>query len=133
MMRLRAVLRRSQVNAFNGGIWKKLEEWCRALAVRRGALFIVTGPVFPEDEEHQTIGKSKVTVPKFFYKVVYDSTPPGRMIGFILPNKANKNIYKFALSVDEVEAATGLDFFSALSPSEQARMESTYEIGPWNK
>lgn len=121
-----------QVNSFNGGIWKKLEDWCRGLAVRRGCLWIVTGPVFPEDEEHKTIGKSKVTVPKFFYKVVYDERE-GRMIGFIMPNQANKNIYKFALTVDEVEEATGLDFFSALSSDVQAELEAECDTRKWNK
>ena len=122
-----------QVNAFNSGIWKRLEEWCRGLAVRRGSLFIVTGPIFPEDEEHVTIGKSKVTVPHFFYKVVYDETPPGRMIGFIVPNKAGKNIYKFAVSVDDVEEATGLDFFSELPNDVESRLESECNPNKWNR
>ena len=122
-----------QVNAFNGGIWKRLEDWCRGLAVRRGVLNIVTGPIFPEDEEHLTIGASKVTVPKFFYKVVYDETPPGRMIGFIMPNKANKNIYKFAVSVDEVEEATGLDFFNKLPFEVQEKLESECDTRKWNR
>lgn len=121
-----------QVNSFNAGIWKRLEDWCRGLAVRRGSLFVVTGPIFPEDEDHTTIGVSKVTVPKFFYKVVYDEREK-RMIGFIMPNKPGKNIYRFAVSVDEVEEATGLDFFSALPKVEQDRMEAECEPNKWNK
>ena len=121
-----------QVNSFNGGIWKKLEDWCRGLAVRRGCLWIVTGPVFPEDEDHETIGRSKVTVPKFFYKVVYDERE-GRMIGFIMPNRPNKNIYKFAMAVDEVEEATGLDFFSALPSDVQAKLEAECDTKKWNR
>lgn len=121
-----------QVNAFNGGIWKKLEDWCRGLARRRGSLWVVTGPIFPEDEEHAAIGPNKVTVPKFFYKVVYDERE-GRMIGFVMPNKANKNIYKFAVSVDEVEEATGLDFFSKLPTALQNRLESECDTRKWNK
>ena len=121
-----------QVNSFNGGIWKELEDWCRGLAVRRGGLWVVTGPVFPEDENHETIGRSKVTVPKFFYKVVYDERE-GRMIGFIMPNRANKNIYKFALTVDEVEEATGLNFFSALPSDVQMKLESECDTKKWNR
>ena len=121
-----------QVNSFNGGIWKKLEDWCRGLAVRRGCLWVVTGPVFPEDEDHETIGRSKVTVPKFFYKVVYDERE-GRMIGFIMPNRPNKNIYKFAMAVDEVEEATGLDFFSALPSDVQAKLEAECDTRKWNR
>ncbi len=122
-----------QVNSFNGGIWKKLEDWCRKLAVRRGVVHIITGPVFPPDEEHTAIGPSKVTVPKFFYKVVYDATPPGRMIGFIMPNAPAKNIYKFAVSVDDVEEATGLDFFSELPDEMESRLEAECQPNKWNK
>ena len=122
-----------QVNAFNAGIWKRLEEWCRGLAVRRGSIYIVTGPIFPRDEECATIGQSKVTVPHFFYKVVYDQTPPGRMIGFIIPNQACKNIYRYAVSVDDVEEATGLDFFSELPDDVETRLEAECKPNKWNK
>lgn len=120
-----------QTSAFNGGVWKRIEEWCRGLAVRRGSLFIVTGPVFPDDEDHEAIGPNKVTVPKFFYKVVYDERE-GRMLGFIVPNRAVGNIYGFALSVDEVEEATGLDFFSSLPKDVQLRLESESDTRRWN-
>lgn len=120
-----------QVNSFNAGIWKRLEEWCRGVATRRGTLYIVTGAIFPGDEKHKTIGASKVTVPNFFYKVVYDPSSE-RMLGFIMPNKANRNIYKFAVSVDEVEEATGLDFFPNLPKEKQDRLESECNPNKWN-
>ena len=123
-----------QASAFNGGIWKRLEKWVRDLAVRRGAVFVITGPVFPKDEKHETIGASKVTVPKSFYKVVLDERPPMRMIGFVMPNKLNRDdIREFAVSVDEVEKATGLDFFSALPKDVQEKLESDCDIRPWDK
>lgn len=55
------------------------------------------------------------------------------MIGFIMPNRPNKNIYKFAVSVDEVEEATGLDFFSALPSKEQTKLEAECDTKKWNK
>ena len=122
-----------QKNAFNGGIWKRLEEWVRGLAVRRGSVFVITGPIFPDDEEHVTIGASPVTVPKFFFKVVLDERPPKRMMGFIMPNVPNRNIYKFAVSVDEVEEATGMDFFNKLPKDEQDKLESECDTRAWNK
>ena len=122
-----------QRNAFNGGIWKRLEEWVRDLAVRRGSVFVITGPIFPDDEEHEAIGASKVTVPKSFFKVILDERPPKRMIGFVMPNKPNRDIYKFAVSVDEVEAATKMDFFRNLPKDEQEKLESECDTRPWNK
>ena len=55
------------------------------------------------------------------------------MIGFIMPNKANKNIYKFAVSVDEVEDETGLDFFSKLPMDLQSRLEAECDTRKWNR
>ena len=34
-----------------------------------------------------TIGANQVTVPTHYYKVIFDLTPPRKMIGFILPNE----------------------------------------------
>ena len=38
-------------------------------------IVVVTGPILPETPTI-TIGRSKVTVPEYYYKVVYDLTPP---------------------------------------------------------
>lgn len=121
-----------QVNAFNGGIWAKLEKWVRGVAIREQKVFVVTGPLFETNVVHKTIGPSRVVVPEYFYKVIYDETPPEKMIGFIVPNAPNKNIYKFAVSVDEVERRTGLDFFPNLPKPEQARLESQCKVNDWN-
>lgn len=96
---------------FNRGIWKDLEAWVRQTAVKERLVVVVTGPVFP-GRDIQTIGKNAVTVPSHFYKIVYDLTPPQKMIAFILPNeKSDKPLRAFAVSVDAVERLTGLDFF----------------------
>lgn len=116
---------------FNRGIWKKLEAQIRAFAVAEDEIYVVTGPVLPS-EKTITIGESKVTVPKYFYKVVYDITPPQKMIAFVLPNEPSKRPLKdFAVTVDYVEGLTGLDFFSLVPEPEQSRLESTFSIEAW--
>ena len=101
-----------QVPAFNRGIWKRLEEQVRKFALQEGEIMVVTGPVLPK-EKSITIGNNKVTVPDRYYKVVYDLTPPQKMIGFIIPNNGStRPLQDFAVTVDAVEKETGLNFFS---------------------
>ena len=123
-----------QVNAFNSGVWHRLEQYVRLAAAREGSLLVVTGPIFIEDEEcpPKYIGAGKVRVPEFFYKVIYDETPPCKMIGFILANKASKRgLDFFAVSVDEVEEATGLDFFGGLPDEVEGSLESKVDMSEW--
>ena len=120
-----------QEPSFNRGIWSKLEQAVRRFAYSEGNVFVVTGPIVTEDDT-KTIGFSKVRVPGFYYKVVYDETPPEKMIAFILPNKGSKKpLDSFVVSVDDVEEATGLDFFSNLSPEKQAELESRSNPDAW--
>ena len=121
-----------QRSQFNRGIWKDLEEQVRQFAVKEEEIYVVTGPVLP-DEKTITIGPNAVTVPSHFYKVVFDLTPPQKMIGFILPNEGSKaDLRKFAVTVDAVEEATGLDFFSILPKKIQEKLESTITVNAWN-
>ena len=121
-----------QVPAFNRGIWKRLEEQVRKFALQEGEIMVVTGPVLPK-EKSITIGNNKVTVPDRYYKVVYDLTPPQKMIGFIIPNGGStRPLQDFAVTVDAVEKETGLDFFSLVPRQEQDRLESTITLDAWS-
>ncbi len=112
-----------QVPAFNRGIWKELEEQVREWARSNRSLYVVTGPVL--EDGLPTIGHNGVSVPRFYYKVLLDYTQPEvKAIGFILPNEGSKlPLSTFALSIDEVEKATHIDFFPALPDDEEAKIE----------
>lgn len=120
-----------QKPAFNRGIWKELEAQVRQFAITEHDVFVVTGPILPE-KKTVTIGFDKVTVPREFYKVVYDLTPPEKMIGFILPNEdSDKRLQDYAVTVDAVELATGLNFFSKVPQPKQEELESTISLEDW--
>ena len=54
------------------------------------------------------------------------------MIGFILPNEgSNKRLQDFAVTVDAVEEATGLNFFSLVPLPKQEQLESTVSVRDW--
>lgn len=122
-----------QSHTLNGGTWNKLEEKCRAWARVDSAIIIICGPILsPKPTEF--IGRKKVGVPHAFFKVVLApyANPP-RAIGFIMPNsRVDGGLQTTAVSVDSVEAATGLDFFSALPDSIEEQLESARNFHYWS-
>ena len=113
-----------QLPAFNRGVWKRLEEHVRALAVRRGSLVVVTGPIFHTNTPVRAIGESRVRVPDAFYKAVYAETEPSGMVAFVLPHEGTQAAFcVFATNVDAVEEMTGLDLFSALPDGIETNLE----------
>jgi len=116
-----------QLPGFNRGVWKRLEELVRAIALKEKEIYVVTGAIFPPASEAKYLPSGKITIPKAFYKVIYDLTPPQKMIGFIIPHRSsNQPLRVFVVSVDEVEKQTGLDFFSKLPDDLEERLESIF-------
>jgi endonuclease G len=120
--------------SFNRGIWRTLEEKVRDWAEQNEGLYVVTGPVLA-DGPFPTIGANGVAVPRRFYKVLLDYREPElKAIGFVLPNEGTRlPLGAFALSVDEVEAITGLDFFAALPDPLEELLESRCDLSLWER
>lgn len=121
-----------QAPQFNRGIWSRLEKQVRHFATKEKRIVVVTGPILPA-EKTITIGANRVTVPQYYYKVIYDTTPPEKMIGFVLPNKGcSADLRTFVVTVDRVEELTGLDFFSAVPKEKQEQMERVITVENWH-
>ena len=120
---------------FNRGIWKELEENVRKFAVACGSVYVVTGPIFEPHLPCITIGKNKVAVPDKYYKVVFDANAESpKAIGFIIPNSnVKENLANFAVTVDAVEEASGLDFFPALNDADETALESKCDYSAWER
>ena len=120
-----------QKPGFNRGIWKKLEGYVRQWASDNSAIYIVTGGVLNNIDQY--IGTSNVGVPKYYYKVILDYTGPEKKgIGFILPNQSSsKKLQLSAVSIDEVEALTGINFFHSLPDDEESLLESQFNVNQW--
>ena len=95
-------------------------------------VYITTGAVLTAS--YPTIGINKVSIPEFYYKVVLDYEQPEiKGIGFILPNqKSNKSLQSYAVSIDEVERFTGIDFFHTLPDDIEAQIESNVVANKWS-
>lgn len=123
-----------QDHALNAGAWQTLEKKERQWAQRDSAIVIIAGPIY-EPGDRQTIGDSEVRVPSAFYKVMiapYVERPRG--IGFIYPNmSAPGNMRDYAMSIDEVEGITGIDFFFNLPDDIEEQIESTFSFKEWDR
>ncbi len=114
---------------FNRGIWKNLELTIRNWASKE-VLYIITGGVLKEGLKE--IGLNGVDVPQLFYKVVY-SPEREKMIAFLLPNeKSIKSVKDYAVSVDIVEDATGIDFFPQMDYYKQSSLEGKFSNSDWS-
>ncbi|WP_066223560.1 DNA/RNA non-specific endonuclease [Formosa haliotis] len=121
-----------QNHDFNAGIWNDLEQTVRYWAKSYNDVYVVTGGILTDNLK--TIGKDPVSVPNYFYKIVFkDDGKQSKMIGFVMPNKPNVNgsLKDYVVSVDEIEARTGIDFFPKLEDSLENKLEASTNTRGW--
>ncbi len=124
-----------QFPAFNREIWQYLEHQVRVWAEKFGTVYVISGPVLEKPAgQYASIGHNKVSIPQYYYKVILaqnNDTPIA--IGFILENKKHrdKNFWDDAVTIDEVEQRTGLDFWSLLEDSTENAVEASFDISLW--
>lgn len=122
-----------QARDFNKGIWKELEELTRDWAIKFKSLYVASGPIL-KDGGKGNIGSNEVTIPTAFYKILLDlSEPDQKAIAFIVPNEVSyEPLFKYAVSIDEVEKQTGINFFPKLMSRELEReLESKFNRDLW--
>lgn len=124
-----------QNHELNTGDWKELEEKCRYWAEKFGSLHIVCGPIIT-DNTHGTLGENKVVIPDKFFKVLLTQkegewqgvgfifhNPPKRDLRISTKPPVNRPLESYIVTIDEVEAMTGLDFFHKLPDSIENSVE----------
>lgn len=123
-----------QIKAFNGGIWRELEENVRDWAFDNDELYIVSGPILTEGHIIKQIGFNKVSVPDMFYKIILDlKEPEQKSIAFLMPNeKSIQPIKDYIVSIDKIEELTGINFFADFLPSElEVQLEQIGNANDW--
>lgn len=115
----------------NGGAWKDLEEQVRDLAYQKGSIFVVCGPIV--NDASTTIGLNKVVVPQAFFKVLLqENNGEIHTIGFVYENKSgSKPMSTYAMTVDEVEKMTNIDFFPSLPDNIEKSVEADVDFSKW--
>ena len=132
----------------NGGPWEALETYERTLANAGNVLIYYQWWIWFRRNrilmEHYktTIASGKVTVPAKTWKVIIvlpagtndvsRVTTSTRCIAVIMNNDNGpfNSWGTYRVSVDYIESLTGYDFFSNVSPSIQAAIESVVDNGP---
>lgn len=123
-----------QAPGLNREIWQYLEGQVRTWADRFGKVYVITGPVLEKPaQEYDSIGENQVSVPEYYYKVLLVPYNDSLMsIGFILPNqKCKDTFWDYAVSVDEVERRTGLDFYALLDDTLETPLEADFNLEDW--
>jgi endonuclease G len=126
-----------QTSEFNDGIWQRAEKLVRQWAVRYDSIYVITGPVLDYDlpklvgskQLSPAPGHNGVSIPRMFYKVIYD---PARKtgIGLLIEHRNSKRpLHSFAVTIDEVERTSGVDFFHGIENEDE--MERTLCIPCW--
>ncbi|HEU4510364.1 MAG TPA: DNA/RNA non-specific endonuclease [Pyrinomonadaceae bacterium] len=124
-----------QLPANNQGVWANLESYSRTLVSQGNELYIISGG---HGLQH-FIANGHVAVPAQTWKVIIvlpvgnndvsRVTTSTRTIAVVVPNSGsiNSDWRTYRVSVDQVEAITGFDFFSNVSSGIQAVIEGTVD------
>lgn len=123
-----------QLPEFNREIWANLESFIREyVGESNEKVYVVTGGILNNNLKKIERGVNKVSIPEKFYKVVLDYVGDSiSAIGFIIPNKqTDYPVISYAVTVDEVEKQSGIDFFPALDDEIENKLESAYNINHW--
>ena len=93
---------------------------------------MVTGPILKNI--CGTIKNGTISVPCSYYKIVFKDNGEEKIaIALILNNQGSSSILKsFATSIDNIEALTGINFFSSLSDDIENKPESTNNTSSWS-
>lgn len=127
-----------QVHSFNGGIWASLENrvqsWGQLSAIR-DTLYVVKGGTIKDDQVMGTIGESEIVIPQYYFMALLaQKGATYKSIAFWFDHRAHPQPYSlhdYALSVEELEGLTGIDFFHNLPDSIEQAVEQQMNLGDW--
>lgn len=124
-----------QTPELNRQLWQRLEEAVMDhFAPRFEHLQVITGPVYAEGFTNTMQRVGFVEVPKAFYKIIVAPHPDNpRTLAFIMPQKVrgNEPLDDYLVTIDEIEARTGLNFFPDLTPAVEQTLEGRVNTHGW--
>lgn len=117
----------------NRGPWKEVEQLIANDYLRDcREIWVITGPIYGEPFLQL---KSGVKVPTAFFKVLVDVVEPDnlRVLSFVMPQTVDRNTKEeaYLVSIDQVEAASGLDLLSLLDDAIEVELEQTVPRRMW--
>ena len=112
----------------NRQAWSKVEDLEREWTTTKGKLYVVTGPLYSSRPKKV----NDIPIPSSFYKVIY-AYGADRAIAFLFPNKAvaNQMVWKYAMSVAQLEQESGLTFFTNFRAKTREQIIRSVDIDWW--
>ncbi len=115
--------------------WQRLEAVeAEHFTQQYATVWVLTGTIF-DTEPNALSSAPQVKIPRQFYKVYagVDVFAQPHFLAFLVPQtvKGNEPLSDYLVSVDAVEAASGLDFFSQLNDKAEAKLEAAIESADW--
>lgn len=122
-----------QDKELNNGRWNQLEMKTRSWAKEYGRVYVVSGPVFLDDDTLR-IGYNGVAVPDACYKALLAPIEDGySAVAFVMQNGGeNRSIKECAITVNQLEALLRLDLFFNLPNEIENTIESKIVWEDWN-
>ncbi|WP_294628575.1 DNA/RNA non-specific endonuclease [uncultured Bacteroides sp.] len=130
-----------QRNNFNTGVWLALEgqvqSWGRSCTAS-DTLYVVKGGTIDKEEHIKEYigGDRSKPVPKYYYMaLLFKKGESFKAIAFWMEHQDSKpspiRLADYALTIDELEEKTGIDFFPSLNDNLENALEATYSIKSW--
>ncbi|MBQ7057233.1 MAG: DNA/RNA non-specific endonuclease [Bacteroidaceae bacterium] len=130
------------LSSFNEGIWVKLEGKVRSYLNNTSfldTLYVVKGGIINPDQITEYTYSSKgyaVAVPqKFFMALLRVKGGVYKSIGFLLEHRYytddEYDLKNYAVSIDQLEAETGIDFFHNLNDVFEGDTEKSFTLSDW--
>lgn len=139
---------------FNGKVWSNMEikvrDWRDAIVYSNGKLYIAkggtigdvmlngtsqTGVLAKNPETGRSNEGLRMPVPKFFYMALLKETSSGTYsaMAFWAEHKPDNsaNLTPYMITIDELEARTGIDFFCNLPDKVENAVESYLDKNEW--
>lgn len=115
----------------NRNTWNNLEIQIREWVVDHGELIVLTGPVLKNGLQKTQQGSHRLSIPEAYFKIVLDiNGDQPKAIAFLIPNQnVPSNLSRYVVTIDSIEALTGIDFFASVSNAE--KFESNSDLSQW--
>ncbi len=134
-----------QVNSFNTGVWLTMENQLRNkwnTNTYRDVLYVCKGGTIDKTSQISTHTRSGLIVPKYFFAAIL-AVKNGQYhaIGLWFEQKLkgdknekvnkDENLRTYAISIDDLERRTGIDFFCNLPDDAENAVESKLDLSWW--
>ena len=126
-----------QASALNEGIWLDMENKLRSWVNNKTTVYVVKGSTMDKSDDIMGYNIYGLPIPKYFYMAFILKNSLGYYgLAFWTEHHTNKNhagenLYNYAITIDELEKKTGIDFFCNLPDDVENQAESRIVYSTW--